>query len=79
LRSIATPADATAAPDVTYLRKRVLEHFLTRPSCFRLPARIGDDDCDVAIIGVPVSSTRVASGTVDTPSWLRQARQRVGF
>lgn len=74
-------ADGTpgAAPDADYFRDRVLKHFFKRPAFFHLPEQIDDTECDVGIIGVPISSTLISSGTVNAPSRLRRDSQRAGF
>lgn len=73
-------ADADSATDAAaHFRERVLRHFFKRPAFFHLPDQIEDDDCDVALIGVPISSTLVSSGTVDAPARLRRDSQRAGF
>jgi len=75
--------DRTDTGDVTdpaaHFRERVLRHFFKRPAFFHLPEQIDDDDCEVALIGVPISSTLVSSGTVDAPARLRRDSQRAGF
>ncbi|MEQ8661025.1 MAG: arginase family protein [Gammaproteobacteria bacterium] len=89
LESLPVPAPATAgraagdaghADDtLTHFRERVLKHFFKRAAFFHLPEQIDDDDCDVALVGVPVSSTALSSGTVDAPGRLRRDSQRAGF
>jgi len=68
-----------AADPAAHFRTSVLRHFFKRPAFFHLPEQIDDDDCDVALIGVPISSTLVSSGTVDAPARLRRDSQRAGF
>ena len=62
-----------------YFRERVVKHFFKRPAFFHLPEQIDDSDCDVALIGLPISSTLISSGTVNAPSRLRRDSQRAGF
>jgi arginase family enzyme len=71
--------DAPAVSDVTHFREQVLKHFLKPATFFNLPTQIEDAECEVAIVGVPVSSTLLSSGTVDAPSRLRRDTQRAGF
>jgi len=72
--------EAASADDaVAHFRERVLKHFFKPASFFNLPAQIEDDECEVAIVGVPVSSTLISSGTVDAPARLRRDSQRAGF
>lgn len=68
-----------AVSDVSHFRDRVLKHFFKPTTFFNLPTQIEDDECDIALIGVPVSSTLVSSGTVDAPRRLRRDTQRAGF
>ncbi|MEQ8495831.1 MAG: arginase family protein, partial [Gammaproteobacteria bacterium] len=76
---------ATASPAgvdgdaLTHFRERVLKHYFKRASFFHLPEQVADDDCDVGMVGVPVSSTAISSGTVDAPRRLRRDSQRAGF
>ena len=66
-------------PAVAYFRERVVKHFFKRPAFFHLPMQIDDTECDVGLIGLPVSSALISSGTVNAPHRLRQNSQRAGF
>ena len=76
---VAPTAGETISPEVAYFRERVLNHFFKRPAFFHLPEQIDDTECEVGLVGIPVSLSRVSSGTVDAPSRLRRDSQRVGF
>jgi len=89
---ITTPDNATsesdggagpAASDLTaqlhYFQNNAIKHYFRRPVFFNLPANIDDAEVDVGIIGVPVSSISVSSGTILSPDCLRQHSQKAGF
>lgn len=70
---------ARPGTELDYFRNRVLKHYFKREAFFHLPEQIDDDECEVGLVGVPVSSTLLSSGTVNAPARLRRDTQRAGF
>lgn len=79
-------ADANADPDPdTRLRAQVddfadagLGYSLPPRSLFHVPTDLDDSDAHVVVVGVPVASRPVSSGTVLGPGYLRQLTMRMG-
>ncbi len=71
-----TPTDIA---DTDHFKQRVVKHFFKPQAFFHLPERLADHECEVALVGVPFSSTLISSGTVQAPVRLRRDSQRAGF
>lgn len=80
LEQVTAPArEGSTVNDERDFIGRAHQRFFKPASFFNLPRQIEDGECDVALVGVPVSSTLVSSGTVDAPARLRRDSQRAGF
>lgn len=75
----ATAPAAPADSELEHFRQQGLKHYFRPASFFHLPAQIADEDCDVALVGVPFASTAISRGTVEAPARLRADSQRAGF
>jgi arginase family enzyme len=72
-------AEPDLAAQLHYFQNNAIKHYFRRPVFFNLPANIDDAEVDVGIVGVPVSSLSVSSGTILSPDCLRQHSQKAGF
>lgn len=62
-----------------YFRNVSIKHFFKRPVFFNLPGTINDNEVDVGLVGLPVSSVSLSSATTLSPNYLRQQSQKAGF
>ncbi|KZX60312.1 hypothetical protein A3709_12025 [Halioglobus sp. HI00S01] len=64
---------------VSFFRDRVVNHYLRKPIFFNLPNQVESLQVDVGLVGVPISTLPVSTGTTHSTLGLRQYSQKFGF
>ncbi len=65
--------------ELEYFKNNSLKHYFRTPSFFHLPRGIANDEVDVGLVGIPVSSVSFSVGTTHAADSLRHHSQKAGF